>query len=318
MHDGEEFSITASVGVAHYPDDGTTVHQLLQSADAAMNESKRRGRNTWQAFNPTLARQMSDRLLIETQLRKALQNDEFQLVYQPQVDLATGHMHSAEALLRWTNRMLGPMRPDLFVPHAESTGDIVRIGAWVIRESCRQLRAWQDSGLQLQRIAVNVSFRQFLSEDFQDHVLGALDAAGLPGSALELELTERVLIEDAADTLQTLRKLKEHGVMVSIDDFGEGYSALSYLRRLPIDAIKISHGFMRGIPQSSTDAVLCRSIIQIAQSLGLKVIGEGVENEAQRRFLFDQGADLAQGYLFAQPLTADALAAYITPVPPLH
>jgi len=312
-HAGEEFSITTSVGIACYPEDGTTLQQLLQSADAAMFEAKRRGRNTWQAFNPALARQISDKLLVETQLRRALENREFHLVYQPQVALDSGSMHSVEALLRWNNRVLGPMRPDIFIPYAETTGDIVRIGAFVIREACRQLKQWRAQGLALQRVAVNVSFRQFLSEDFDEQVLAALAEHGLPGDSLELEITERVLIDDAADTLNTLRRLKAQGIVISIDDFGEGYSALNYLRRLPIDAIKISHGFMREIPASEADAVVCRSIIQIARGLGLTVIGEGVETHAQRLFLLEHGADLAQGYLFSRPVAADELVGYAPP-----
>ncbi len=310
---GEEFSITSSVGIGCYPTDGATVQQLLQSADAAMIEAKRRGRNTWQAFDPALARQMSERLVIETQLRRALENREFHLVYQPQVELARGEMHAVEALLRWNNRVLGPMAPDVFIPYAETTGDIVRIGAWVIREACRQLSAWRADGLALERVAVNVSFRQFLSEDFDETVLSALAEFGLPGNSLELEITERVLIEDVTDTLRTLRELKAHGVMITIDDFGEGYSALNYLRRLPIDAVKISHGFMTGVPGNETDAVICRSIVHIAKSLGLTVIGEGVETAQQREFLRVQAADLAQGYLFSKPLLPDALPMYRPP-----
>jgi diguanylate cyclase (GGDEF)-like protein/PAS domain S-box-containing protein len=312
---GEEFSITSSVGVACYPVDGATVQQLLHHADAAMIEAKRRGRNTWQPFTPALARQMSDRLVIETQLRRALENGEFHLVYQPQVELASGRMRGVEALLRWNNRLLGPMAPDVFIPFAETTGDIVRIGAWVIREACRQLRAWREDGLQLDRVAVNVSFRQFLSEDFDETVLSALREFDLPGSSLELEITERVLMEDAADTLRTLRAIKAHGVSISIDDFGEGYSALNYLRRLPIDGVKISHGFMKDVPNSQVDAVICRSIIHIARSLGLVVIGEGVETAQQRAFLLADKADLAQGFLFSAPLAPDAVPLYRPPLP---
>ncbi|MCK7593133.1 sensor domain-containing protein [Pseudomarimonas salicorniae] len=313
LHEGEEFSITASIGIARFPGDGATVQQLMQNADAAMAEAKRRGRDTWQAFNPALAQQLSDRLVLETQLRRALEQDEFHLVYQPQVDLADGSLLQVEALLRWNNRLLGPMRPDLFIPVAETTGDIVRIGAWVIDEACRQLTAWRAQGLSLRRVAVNVSYRQFLNEDFEQHVLGALRRYGLDGDSLELEITERVLLEDDGDVVDTLQHLKSQGVAISIDDFGEGYSSLGYLKRLPIDALKIGHHFMREVPASATDAVICRSIIQIAHSLGLTVVGEGVEHDAQRRFLLEHGADLAQGYLFARPLPASELAAYRPP-----
>lgn len=313
LHEGEEFSITVSVGVAHFPDDGATVQQLMQSADAAMADAKRRGRNTWQSFNPALAQQISDRLLLETQLRRALEHDEFHLVYQPQVSLADGSLRQVEALLRWNNRVLGPLPPDLFIPVAETTGDIVRIGAWVIDEACRQLNAWRAEGVSMPRVAVNVSYRQFLNEDFEEHVLGALRRHGLSGSSLEIEITERVLLEDDGDVVDTLTRLKAHGVAISIDDFGEGYSSLNYLKRLPIDALKIGHNFMKEIPGSGTDEVICQSIIQIAHSLGLTVVGEGVEQEIQRRFLLDRGADLAQGYLFARPLAACDVAAYRPP-----
>ncbi len=313
LHEGEEFSITASVGVARFPDDGATVQQLMQSADAAMAEAKRRGRNTWQSFNPALAQQISDRLLLETQLRRALEHDEFHLVYQPQVNLTDGSLRQVEALLRWNNRLLGAMRPDLFIPVAETTGDIVRIGAWVIDEACRQLTAWRAEGVSMLRVAVNVSYRQFLNEDFEEHVLGALRRHGLAGSSLELEITERVLLEDDGDVVDTLTRLKAHGVAISIDDFGEGYSSLNYLKRLPIDALKIGHNFMKEVPGSGTDEVICQSIIQIAHSLGLTVVGEGVEQSVQRQFLLDRGADLAQGYLFAKPLPANEVGAYRPP-----
>ena len=305
---GEEFSITASVGVARFPEDAHTAHQLLNNADAAMYEAKRRGRNTWQVFTPALASQLSDRLLIEAHLRRALEFQEFRLVYQPQIDLRDGRLVGAEALLRWHNRQLGELSPNRFVSHAENSGDIVRIGAWVIREACRQLRAWRDSGLDVPRIAVNVSYRQFLSEFLAETVEATLREFSLPGEALELEVTERVLIEDAPDTFDTFAALKLLGVSITIDDFGEGYSALNYLRRLPIDGLKISHSFMQGVPGNPSDAAICQAIIRIAQSLGLLVIAEGVEGENQRRFLIEHGARMAQGYLFSRPLSPKALA----------
>ena len=299
---GEEFTITASVGVAQFPDDAGTIQQLINHADAAMYDAKRRGRNKWQPFSRELARELTDRLLIETQLRRALDNNEFYLRFQPQVELADGRIVGAEALLRWRNRMLGELPPDVFIAHAENTGDIVRIGAWVIRQALRQMREWRDARIGIARISVNVSYRQFLSESLADFVESALREFELPGDALELEMTERVLIEDVADTLETFERLRRLGVKLVIDDFGEGYSALNYLRRLPVDGIKISHGFMQGIPSNPTDTAVCEAIIDIAQSLRLAVIGEGVETEAQRTFLLRQGVVLAQGFLFAKPL----------------
>lgn len=302
-HSGEEFSITVSIGIAFYPHDGATVQQLINHADAAMTEAKRRGRNTWQTFTPALARKLTDRLLIETQLRRALDNQEFYLHYQPQVDLRTGRIHGAEALLRWKSRILGELSPDLFIPHAETTGDIVPIGAWVIQEACRQLRAWKDAGLGIDRIAVNVSFRQFLSDNLPETVLSALNQHKLPGEALEIEITERVLIEDAPDTLANFNTLKGLGVALVIDDFGEGYSALNYLRKFPFSGVKISHTFMQGVPFNASDSAICQAMIQIAKSVGLAVIAEGVEHEVQRSFLIKHGTVLGQGFLFSQAVS---------------
>lgn len=310
-HSGEEFSITASVGIAQYPQDGATIQQLINHADAAMFDAKRRGRNNWQAFTPALSRKLTDRLLVETQLRRALDNQEFYLRYQPQVDLIHGKVTAAEALIRWRNRMLGELAPDLFISHAENTGDIVRIGAWVIREACRQLRVWRDAGLHVPRVAVNVSYRQFLSDNLPEIVAEALRDHGLEGDALELEMTERVLVEDVPDTLDIFNAIKQLGVSLVIDDFGEGYSALNYLRRLPFDGLKISHHFMQGIPVTPSDTAICEAIIRIAQSLGLLVVAEGVETETQRQFLIRQGTTLAQGYLFSKPISPEEFADFV-------
>ena len=308
---GEELQVTASVGIARWPEDGTNAQQLVNHADAAVNEAKRRGRNTWQGFTPQLARGLSDRLMIESQLRRALDNGEFRLEYQPTIDLASGRVVAAEALLRWNNRQLGELGPAQFISHAENSGDIVRIGAWVIREACRQLREWRARGIELGRVAVNVSYRQFLNESLVDTVRSALRDAGLDGAALELEMTERVLIDDVPDTFETFAALRQTGVALTIDDFGEGYSALNYLRRLPIDGIKISHAFMQGIPGNGTDSAICEAIVRMARSLGLNVTGEGVETEAQRQFLLSQGTPLAQGFLFSRPLAPGRFAEFI-------
>ena len=312
--DGEEFSITASIGIAQAPIDGRRAQQLIQNADVAMYDSKRRGRNDWQAFTAELAEQQLQRLQLETHLRRAVINDEFNLVYQPLVEIETGNVVGAEALIRWNNRLLGEMRPDHFISHAETTGDIVGIGGWVLREACRQMRRWLDRGLQLERIAVNVSYRQFLGEDLCEHVRAALTESGLPGSALELEFTERVLIEDAPDTVRTFAALRDMGIVLTIDDFGEGYSALNYLRRLPIHGLKLSQLFVQGVPDRASDVAVCQAVTGIARSLGLTLVAEGIETERQRRFLLDLGVTVGQGFLFAPGLTSEELQAAYPPV----
>ncbi|MEO6366075.1 MAG: EAL domain-containing protein [Luteimonas sp.] len=304
----DEFAMTASIGIARTPGDGSRPQQLIQNADVAMYDSKRRTRNGWQAFTPDLAQRQQDRLQIETQLRRAVDNGEFHLVYQPQVDLRDGRIVAAEALIRWDSHQLGELRPDIFISHAETTGDIVRIGAWVLHQACKQADAWRRQGHGIVRMAVNVSYRQFLAEDLVRRVSEALDEFDLPGSALELEFTERVLIEDAPDTILALEKLRAMGVQLTIDDFGEGYSALNYLRRLPIHGLKLSQLFVSGVPGNPSDVAVCRAVSAIATSLGLGLVAEGIESELQRQFLLQMGVLVGQGFLFAPGLVADEFA----------
>jgi diguanylate cyclase (GGDEF)-like protein/PAS domain S-box-containing protein len=304
----DEFPVTTSIGIARAPQDGLRPQQLIQNADIAMYDCKRRTRNGWQVFSPELAQRQHDRLQIESRLHRALDDDEFHLVYQPQVNLHSGQLIAAEALIRWRNTQLGELRPDIFIGHAESTGDIVRIGLWVLREACRQVRQWQDDGLGIVRVAVNVSYRQFVGEDLARHVRAVLDEFHLPGSALELEFTERVLIEDAPDTLRTFAQLREMGVLLTIDDFGEGYSALNYLRRLPIHGLKLSQLFVEGVPANRSDVAVCEAVCGIARSLGLGLVAEGIESEAQRQFLTSLGVSVGQGFLFAPGLAPDEFA----------
>jgi diguanylate cyclase (GGDEF)-like protein/PAS domain S-box-containing protein len=306
--DKDEFAITASIGIARAPRDGTRPQQLIQNADIAMYDSKHRSRNAWQVFTPELAQRQQDRLQIESQLRRAVDNQEFRLVYQPQVDLRSGRIIAAEALIRWQNHQLGELRPDLFISHAETTGDIVRIGSWVLREACRQVAEWRDQGLGIVRVAVNVSYRQFAGDDLADKVRAVLEEFSLPGSALELEFTERVLIEDAPATLETFAELRAMGVMLAIDDFGEGYSALNYLRRLPIHGLKLSQLFTEGVPGNRSDVAVCQAVSAIARSLGLSLVAEGVESEEQRMFLLQLGVPVGQGFLFAPGLSPDEFA----------
>ncbi len=310
--DTEEFSVTASIGIAHAGPDGETPKQLIQSADSAMYDSKRRARNGVQSSTPELSIRQQARLQTENQLRRALDKGEFHLVYQPQVDLRSSRILYAEALVRWRNQKLGEMRPDHFIDLAESTGDIIRIGQWVLQEACSQLRRWREQDLPVQRMAVNVSYRQILSEGFVDTVRTVLEQTELPAHALELELTERVLVEDKSDTLNVFNQLRKLGVRLSIDDFGEGYNALNYLRRLPIHSLKLSQGFLKGVPGKHSDVAICQAIIGIARSLGLGVIAEGVETEAQRDFLLRLGVTVGQGFLFAPGLLPGEFARRLT------
>ena len=305
---GTAYPMGASIGIALADHDVTSPEQLLQRADIAMREGKRDARTGIRLFSPELGAREQARVQTESQLRSALDNGEFHLVYQPQVDLRSGRILSAEALVRWRNPLLGEMRPDHFIALAETTGDIVRIGTWVLREACMQMQRWREGGTPLGRIAVNLSSRQIHAEDVAGHVRKILEDTGLHGEMLDLEVTERLLLEDADDTSATFDTLRALGVRLSIDDFGEGYSALNYLRRLPVHAIKLSPAFLRGVPGEPSDVAICQAIAGIARSLSLDIIAEGIENEAQRQFLLEQGITLGQGFLFAPGLPPDELA----------
>lgn len=305
--------VTASIGIAHCPDGGSDMQPLLRHADAAMLEAKQRGRDGWQILTPAITHRVENELAIESQLHQALTNGEFRLVYQPQLDLADGRVRAVEALLRWDHPQRGELRPFEFAPLAESSGNIVAIGAWTIDRACSQLREWRDRGLDIDRIAVNVTYRQLLGESFVDSVIDILRRHGLPGSSLELELIERTLIEDTPDTIQMFNDLRRVGISILIDDFGEGYSALNYLRRLPVDGFKIGCGFMRHVPSSAADAAICDAIIRIGHALGLDMVAEGIETEEQRIFLLERGLKLGQGFLFSAPLDAEPFFAFARP-----
>lgn len=310
QHQGEDYIVTATVGLARYPQDGQSVKKLLRHADAAMSDAKRRGRNVWQAFSSDIERQLEHDLAIGTQLSHALERQELRLAWQPQVDMRTGRLVGAEALLRWQHPQRGELLPMSFVPQAEISGDIIPIGAWVVQEACRKLRGWRDEDIAIPRIAINVAYRQLLSEGFLDLVAMTLRQYELEGDALEIEMIERMLIEDTPETLQVLKDLRELGVRVLIDDFGEGYSSLAYLRRLPIDALKISGEFVRRAPTTGPDLAICEAIVRVGHGLGLDLIAEGVETEEQKQLLLQQGVHVAQGNLFAGAIDADALLAF--------
>ncbi len=306
----QEIALGASIGMARFPEDASDLRQLLMQADAALEEAKRRGRKGWMGVSGALARELSERIAIEANLRRALEREEFELRFQPQIDLRTGRIVGAEALIRWHSPTLGPVPPDRFIAQAEASGDIVRIGHWIIDAACRQLGQWRREGLALERLSLNLSYRQLMSARVADDVLRALFEHELPGELLEVEITERILVEEVSDVRPILQALRAAGVGIAIDDFGEGYSALDRLRRLPIKTLKISHRFTAGVPHVASDVAICQAIIGVAQGLGLEIVAEGVENEAQRSFMQHHGVRFAQGFLFARPLPAEEFAQF--------
>ena len=305
---GHSINITCSVGISMFPEHGIDGETLIKNADAAMYSAKQNGPNTCQFFTEDLNVEMVERLTLENGLRLALDRQEFFLVYQPQMDIATGGIVGVEALLRWQHPELGFVPPDRFIRIAENSGLIVPIGEWVLRAACSQARKWQVEGLPEVRIAVNVSAVQFRQEGFRDLIRRVLCDTGLAPQHLELELTESLLLTNADVMFSVLKELNEMGLKLAIDDFGTGYSSLSYLRQFPVSKLKIDRSFIRDIATNPGDAAITTAIIGMAKSLSLKVIAEGVENEAQMSFLRTHQCDEIQGYYFSQPLSADKVA----------
>lgn len=308
--ESQELFVSASIGISLYPDDSRNVDDLIKHADAAMYSAKNLGRSNYQFFTSALNDQVQERMMLESGLRSAIQREELRLVYQPKIDLVTREIIGAEALIRWQHPNLGMIAPTRFIPVAEDSGMVGQIGEWVLRTVCRQIRIWQDAGLNLS-VAVNVSARQFQQYDLSELVRAVLSEAAVPPRLLEVELTESAVMQDAESSVVMLERLKGLGVQISIDDFGTGYSSLSYLKRLPLDVLKIDQSFVRDISSDPNDAAIVRAIITLARNLGMKVIAEGVENEAQLAFLNAYGCQYAQGYLFGQPMSADELVAQI-------
>lgn len=308
---GHEIVTSLSIGISLCPQDGDDAGALLKNADAAMYRAKEKGRNGYQYYSNEMTAAGVERLQLESDLRLALQRDELRVHYQPQVDLATGRIVGAEALVRWQHATRGMVPPAVFIPMAEDSGMIGRIGEWVLNTACRDARAWQLQGLPPLRVAVNVSGRQLAHDDVAERVAVALRSAGLDATWLEVEVTESVVMQDAARAISTLNTLKEMGVALAIDDFGTGYSSLSYLKRFPIDKLKIDKSFVDGMVEDPGDAAIAIAIIAMAHSLRHTVIAEGVETEAQVDFLRVQGCDEAQGYYFCRPLAAPAFTEFL-------
>jgi diguanylate cyclase (GGDEF)-like protein len=300
--DGHNLSITISIGIAVYPDDGADVVELLMGADAALHHAKNMGRNNFQFHTADMNARALEMLLMERDLRRALEEKQFLLHYQPQVDINTGQITGVEALIRWQHPERGLVSPAQFISIAEERGLIVPIGEWVLREACRQNKAWQDAGLPSITIAVNLSALQFQQTNLSQMVTRILQESSLAPECLELELTESMIMRDAEKTIATMHALKEVGVKLSLDDFGTGYSSLSQLKRLPLDKLKIDQSFVSGLPHDPDDSAISTAIISMGKALKLKVIAEGVETAGQLAALRSTSCDETQGYLVARPL----------------
>jgi diguanylate cyclase (GGDEF)-like protein/PAS domain S-box-containing protein len=303
-----EMQLTASVGISTYPEDGQDAEMLLKNADTAMYEGKKRGHDNYQFFNQDMNTRTIERQGIESELRGAVERQEFVLHYQPKINLQTGEITGAEALIRWLRPDRGLVSPLQFIPIAEESGQILPIGQWVLREACRQAQAWVDSGLRAIPVAVNVSSLEFRSEGFLDSLRAILKETRLDPNYLELELTETVLMQHAESSVSVLGTLKSIGVRLAVDDFGTGYSSLSYLKRFPIDSLKIDQSFVRDMATDSDDATIVSAVISMARSLRQCVIAEGVETVEQMAFLQAHSCDEAQGYYFSKPVVAHQLA----------
>jgi diguanylate cyclase (GGDEF)-like protein/PAS domain S-box-containing protein len=303
--DNKSLDISASIGVSTYPSDGQDAESLIGNADTAMYEAKQKGQNNYQFFRQEMQEKVAERQSLERDLRCALGRNEFVLHYQPKYNLKTREITGVEALIRWNHPQRGMVSPMQFIPVAEECGLIVPIGQWVLLEACKQARAWNDSGLGVVPVAVNVSAAEFQSADFLSGVRAVLIATGVEPHNLELELTESVLMNNAESAVGTLGKLKAMGVQLSIDDFGTGYSSFTYLRRFPTDVVKLHYSFVQEITADPGDATIVDAMINIGRSLKQRVIAEGVETLAQLDFLQRHGCDEAQGYYFSRPVTAE-------------
>ena len=310
--DGFDLNSTISVGIAVYPDDGTSVDGLIRKADTAMYHAKEAGRNTYRYFIESMNADTTHHLQLRTDLHRALDKGEFILHYQPVFDVATGAIVGAEALLRWKRSQPGLLQPDQFIPLAESSGLIVPIGEWVLQTACRQAASWKREGLPAFSIAVNLSPVQFRRGTVEQTVLKALDISGLEPHVLELEITESVLLQDTEAVLRALAALKAHGVKIVIDDFGTGYSSFSYLRRLVADKLKIDRSFIQGMRDSAESASITRAMIQMAHGLNLRAVAEGVEHPEVMSMLRSYGCDEVQGFHLGIPVLPEAFSAHVT------
>ncbi len=308
---GHELLPTCSMGVSVFPDDGHDAGTLIEHADITMYRAKQQGRNGFCFYASSMNERARERLVIERELRVALEQGQFVLHYQPQVEIATGRIVGVEALVRWNHPVRGLVPPADFIGIAEDMGLIVPLGQWILLTACEQNRAWQRAGLTPMRVAVNLSARQFAERGLAASIGSALDKTRLDARYLEVEITESLVMSDVERTIATLRELKQLGVHISIDDFGTGYSSLAYLKRFSVDTVKIDRSFVRDITADPEDAAIVKAIISLAHSIGHRVVAEGVEDGAQLRFLANHRCDIAQGYLFSRPVSAEELTDYL-------
>ncbi|MCG2775195.1 MAG: EAL domain-containing protein [Desulfobacterales bacterium] len=310
--DGREVFITASIGISKYPDDGEDTENLIKNADTALYHAKRKGKNSYQFYSKSMNEAALELLTMENNLRRALEQQEFLLYYQPKMDLSTRQIIGMEALIRWKQSDGNLISPAKFIPIAEASGLIVPIGEFVLRTACLQNKMWQEAGLKKISVAVNVSGLQFGQKDFVKDTFTALEDTDLNPQYLELEITETTIMTNPERAIRNLNELKEAGIQISIDDFGTGYSSLNYLRRLPLDAMKIDISFIRNVVTDLNDAVIVKTIIAMAHNLNLKVIAEGVEDEQQFEFLKEHKCDAMQGYLLSPPVPTEEFPNLLT------
>ncbi len=304
---GRDVDVGASLGLALCPDDGGDLETLLRNADAAMYAAKAAGRNTFRFYDEAMNRRAGQRLALETDLRRAVARGQLELFYQPQLRATDGRLAGVEALLRWRHPLRGLVSPADFIPVAEDAGLIAELGEWALAEAARQMVAWRGRGIAVPRAAVNLSPRQFHDAGLAERVQQILAAAGAPAAWIELEVTESAAMQHPAGAAQALQRLRERGLQVALDDFGTGHSSLAVLRTLPLNVLKLDRSFVQHLPAAETDAAVAGAIVTLARQLGLAVVAEGVETEAQRQFLAGIGCDLLQGFLFSRPLPAAEL-----------
>lgn len=304
---GHEITCTASLGVSQFPIHGDSIDLLLKHADEAMARAKSEGKNRYKIYTAQMSERTVDALLMENDLRRALEQNEFILFYQPQVHLRTGKIIGLEALIRWQHKTKGIISPLDFIPLAEETGLIEEVGAWVLSHACERFNNWLKQGLNLGKVAVNLSARQFRQSHFADTVVEALNKSKLPPQYLELEITESLTMQDTEDVLETLSYLNKLGLSIAIDDFGTGYSSLSYLKKFPVNKLKIDRAFIHDVGSDLDDGAIAKSIIDLAHNMSMLVVAEGVERLGQSRWLYDQGCDQVQGYYFCKPLSENEL-----------